>query len=258
VSQEEERQYRDVINYTSFESLRNMNRDMLENHLQMLVEILQSNYCSALYELLEPTLSVLIEFFQHSFNHWHRHYSHYLEQHTNGAETDILPSVIMNKILSFFPPQLFVKFIGSTYYTIVPQNLPLLRKVLVLLREMLTFAIRTPAEIKHNLEVAGESGEQPVNSAVGKNGILTTFMNITYAEDHEVLRIVYEEGLVQNLALWIEEHGFSELEKETISAIYSNMIQFLCSLAAEASADQGLGSEHSEQSLDYFLFLPIF
>ena len=55
-------------------------------------------------------------------------------------------------------------------------------------------------------------------------------MNITYSEDPFVLNIVLDEGIVTEIAYYIEERGFSEHEKESVAGIYSNMIEYLCSV----------------------------
>lgn len=40
----------------------------------------------------------------------------------------------MNKMLAFINPNQLTKLIGSIYYEIVPHNLPILRKTLILMR----------------------------------------------------------------------------------------------------------------------------
>ena len=98
----------------------------------------------------------------------------------------------LNKLLGSFPTYLLVKYIGSTYYSIVPQNAALLRRVVMLLRQMLELAMKSPAEMEHCLSATGHIGDEAVNhQRIDKNSILICLMNITYSEDYCILRMVF-------------------------------------------------------------------
>lgn len=66
---------------------------------------------------------------------------------------------------------------------------------------------------------------------------MTTLMNITFSEDPQVLKIVYDECIIQDISFYIEERGYSLLVKESIAGVYSNMVEYLCSLMGEKSME---------------------
>lgn len=48
----------------------------------------------------------------------------------------------MNKMLAFIPANKLTRFIGSVYYEVTPTNLIILKKTVILLREMIAFSMK--------------------------------------------------------------------------------------------------------------------
>lgn len=75
---------------------------------------------------------------------------------------------------------------------------------------MLAFAMKDSCVLSDFLIKAGELNTYVAQSAINRNSILLVLMNITSAEDNDILGIVYNENIIQNISEWIEVYGFSE------------------------------------------------
>jgi len=91
--------------------------------------------------------------------------------------------VVVNKIFSYLPASMFVRFIGVTYFYVVPSNQALMRKVVSLLRDLLKFTTKSPAEMQYNLMACNIPPQELISLGTVINSIMTTLMNITFSED---------------------------------------------------------------------------
>ncbi len=90
----------------------------------------------------------------------------------------------MNRMLSLINPNALTKFIGSIYYEIVPHNLLIVRKVLILMREMLSFSLKDScilADFLKKTESNHQQSQTPVSYSVNRNSVLIVIMNITFS-----------------------------------------------------------------------------
>ena len=96
----------------------------------MLIEITSSELNEKFMDRFEEVLKIMLDFFDQSNRLWFEKISSQIIE----ADEETKKIVTLNKLLSFFPAHLFIKYVGTTYFYIVPENLDLLRYAVSMLR----------------------------------------------------------------------------------------------------------------------------